>query len=78
MANRFAIDGWWGAKIKYSSFPAIVNELIREGHEPGPYTWPVKNPGASARSRPSATGCLPLADRTASTVAEPAQCLWHV
>jgi NADH dehydrogenase len=44
VANRFPIGGWLGAKIKYSSFPAIVKELTHEGHEPGSYKWPVKNP----------------------------------
>jgi NADH dehydrogenase FAD-containing subunit len=44
VANRFAIGGWLGAKIKYSSFPAIVKELTHEGHKPGSYNWPMKNP----------------------------------
>ncbi len=39
-----AIDNRLGAKIKYSSFPAIVKELTHEGRQPGSYTWPVKNP----------------------------------
>ena len=44
VANRFAIGGRLGAKIKYASFPGIVKELAHEGHEPGSYKWPVKNP----------------------------------
>jgi hypothetical protein len=44
VANRFAIGGPLGAKIKYSSFPGIVKELTHEGHEPGSYKWPVTNP----------------------------------
>jgi NADH dehydrogenase FAD-containing subunit len=44
VANRFAIGGRLGAKIKYSSFPAIVKELAHEGLEPGSYKWPMKNP----------------------------------
>jgi NADH:ubiquinone reductase (H+-translocating) len=44
VANRFAIGGPLGAKIKYSSFPGIVKELTHEGQEPGSYKWPVKNP----------------------------------
>ena len=44
VAKRFAIGGRLGAKIKYGSFPGIVKELAHEGHEPGSYKWPVKNP----------------------------------
>jgi NADH dehydrogenase FAD-containing subunit len=44
VAKPFAIGGRLGAKIKYTSFPGIVKELTHEGHEPGSYKWPVKNP----------------------------------
>jgi NADH dehydrogenase FAD-containing subunit len=44
VANRFAIGGRLGAKIKYSSFPGIVRELAHEGHQPGSYKWPIRNP----------------------------------
>jgi len=43
-ANRFAIGGRLGAKIKADSLTKLIDELAHEGHEPGSYSWPVKNP----------------------------------
>ena len=43
-ANRFYIGGRLGAKIKNTSFPGLVKELAHEGHEPGSYSWRIKNP----------------------------------
>ena len=44
VANRFYVGGRLGAKIKNTSFPGLVKELAHEGHEPGSYSWRMKNP----------------------------------
>ena len=44
VANRFAIGGRLGAKIKSSSFTGLIEALAHEGREHGSYSRRVKNP----------------------------------
>ncbi len=69
VANRFAIGGRLGAKIKYSSFPGIVKELTHEGEKPGSYKWPIKNPKRQRQIEAMRSGGSPLGDRLGASSA---------
>jgi NADH:ubiquinone reductase (H+-translocating) len=66
VANRFAIGGRLGAKIKTASYTGLIEELAHEAHEPGSYSWRVKNPRRRQQllaSRGESSGRLAVAGR---------------